>query len=145
MSSKGSPQNKLSTKQLRLKDSIPRKLEAYKKGSFNLSSNTISSAKNLSNNRLSKKELPENSSINKDIQPETISGNVPSSPKSGKKLRFSGSKDLNNPSYRMSVKDNASPKYRPIRTIRASDMTDKVNKLLVKDLANSQALKIKDK
>ena len=69
MSNKGSPQNKLATKQLRPKDHIPSKLEAYKKRTFNLSSNTVSSAKNLSNNRLSKKELPENNSIKKDIQP----------------------------------------------------------------------------
>lgn len=69
MSNKGSPQNKLATKQLRPKDNIPSKLEAYKKGTFNLSSNTVSSAKTLSNNRLSKKELPENNSIKKDIQP----------------------------------------------------------------------------
>ena len=60
-------------------------------------------------------------------------------PTNGKKLRFSGSKDLNNPSYRMSVKDGASPKFRPIRGIRASDMTDNSNKMLAKDVVNSRA------
>jgi hypothetical protein len=69
MSNKGSPQNKLVSKHLRPSSNIPSKLESYKKGTFNLSSNTTASAKNLSNNRLSKKELPENSSIKQDNQP----------------------------------------------------------------------------
>lgn len=69
MSNKVSPQNKLMSKHLRPSSNIPSKPDGYKKGTFNLSSNTTGSAKNLSNNRLSKKELPECNSIKQENQP----------------------------------------------------------------------------